>query len=149
MPRLVSLSLLIGSVSAFSMQNTAREISTSTSPTTAMSRERFLTAATSALVAAPILLTPDVAGARGRATLEQAYERYAPRIKTGGDFYQNELKTLVAKSDWKGIQSALQEPPARTKTDLQKADAGVAERGSLQSMKQMFVLGTVLFMPMM
>jgi len=69
-----------------------------------------------------------VASARGFATLEQAYERYSPRIRAGGEFYRKDLKVLVAKNDWAGIQNALQEPPKRRKEDLTKADAGVAAR---------------------
>lgn len=78
--------------------------------------------------AATALLISSPAQARGRATLEQSYDRYSPRIRAGGAFYATELKQLVVSSDWKGIQNALQEPPKRQKSDLQKADAGVAER---------------------
>jgi hypothetical protein len=63
------------------------------------------------------LLSPEQALARGRATLELSYERYAPRIRAGGEFYGKELKNLVGASDWSGI-----------KEDLRKPDAGVAER---------------------
>jgi hypothetical protein len=101
---------------------------TTTTTTAVVSRHTFFT--TTLAVAVPMVWSPHVAAARGRATLEQAYDRYAVRIKTGGAFYQNDLKMLVATADWKGILNALQEPPARTKSDLQKADAGVAERGS-------------------
>lgn len=66
--------------------------------------------------------------ARGRATLEQSYERYYPRIKTGGEFYNTELRKLVQSSDWAGIKDALADPPKRKKEDLRKPDAGVAER---------------------
>jgi hypothetical protein len=148
---------LIGSVSGFSLQSsgssrqrgtTAAAASTSSSSQDhdqvvqnessaaasagAVSRSVFwTTAAAGTLAAMPVLLAaPRPAMARGRATLEQAYERYGPRIKTGGSFYQTELKGLIAQSDWKGIANALQEPPSRIKSDLQKVDAGVAERGS-------------------
>jgi hypothetical protein len=137
---LVGLLLSGPSVSGFAFQpasssnrreTTSVAASTSSTPQV-LSRDAFWTAV-AGVVAAPILLTvaPQPAVARGRATLEQAYERYAPRVKTGGVFYQTELKNMVASSDWKGIANALQEPPARTKSDLQKADAGVAERGAL------------------
>jgi hypothetical protein len=66
--------------------------------------------------------------ARGRATLERSYERYAPRIRAGGTFYNTDLKQLVGKNDWEGVKNALQEPPERRKEDLQKSDAGVAAR---------------------
>lgn len=35
---------------------------------------------------------------------------------------------MVERSDWVGIKNALQEVPDRKKEDLQKSDAGVAER---------------------
>jgi hypothetical protein len=35
---------------------------------------------------------------------------------------------MVEKNDWVGIKNALQEPPQRTKEDLNKPDAGVAAR---------------------
>jgi len=74
------------------------------------------------------LLGPEPAVARGRATLEKSYERYAPRIIAGGNFYGGDLRQLVSKNDWSGIKNALQEPPDRKKEDLAKPDAGVAER---------------------
>jgi hypothetical protein len=74
------------------------------------------------------LLQQQPAMARGRATLEQSYERYSPRIKAGGEFYGKELRNLVGASDWKGIKEALAEVPDRKKEDLRKPDAGVAER---------------------
>lgn len=66
--------------------------------------------------------------ARGRATLEQSYERYVPRITAGGDFFGSDFRKLVERSDWAGIKNALQEVPERTKEDLSKPDSGVAER---------------------
>jgi hypothetical protein len=68
------------------------------------------------------------AQARGRATLDQSYERYAPRIRAGGTFYATDLRKLIEANDFAGIRDALAEPPKRTRDDLQKADAGVAER---------------------
>lgn len=68
------------------------------------------------------------AQARGRATLEQAVQKYGPRIRNGGAFYASDLRSLVAKNDWAGIKAALQEPPKRKKEDLVKADSGVAAR---------------------
>ena len=72
-----------------------------------------------------------VADATGRATLEPVYRRYGPRIRAGGDFYQTEFKQLVQKGDWEGIQAALREIPDRVKGDLNKPDAGVAQRARL------------------
>lgn len=129
--RFVTLSMLMASVSAFSFQRRGGDFTSSTTTPAVISRDTFVTRSTVGILGTTSILSfPKNAQARGRATLEQAYERYAPRIKAGGDFYQNELKTLIAKGDWQGIENALQEPPSRVKTDLQKADAGVAERGS-------------------
>jgi phytoene dehydrogenase-like protein len=69
-----------------------------------------------------------VAQARGRATLEQSFERYAPRIRAGGAFYATDLRKLIESNDFAGIRDALAEPPQRTRDDLQKSDGGVAER---------------------
>jgi len=77
---------------------------------------------------AALLWSTEPAEARGRATLEKSIERYAPRVRAGATFYANDLRQLVQKNDWAGIKSALQEPPERTKGDLNKSDAGVAER---------------------
>lgn len=68
--------------------------------------------------------------ARGRATLEQAYDRYSERIISGGEFYKNQMKTMVAKEDWAGIKAALQEPPKKTKADNAKIDGGIQERAA-------------------
>ena len=56
--------------------------------------------------------------ATGRATLEQSYERYAPRIRAGGAFYQGDFKQMVAKADWAAIKTATGGVPARKKEDL-------------------------------
>ena len=74
------------------------------------------------------LIAPPPANARGRATLEQSYERYSPRIRAGGTFYATDLKKLVASGDFEGVKLALAEPPSRQKSDLVKPDAGVAAR---------------------
>jgi hypothetical protein len=96
------------------------------------SRKDFLQASSIlGFTAAVTLFTPEPASARGRATLEKSYQRYAPRISAGGLFYGDELRKLVEKSDWEGIKSALAEPPKRTKEDLNKPDAGVAARARL------------------
>ena len=65
-----------------------------------------------------ISLVGEPAFATGRATLEQSYERYVPRIKAGGEFYQGEFKTMVAKGDWAAIKSATGGVPPRKKEDL-------------------------------
>jgi hypothetical protein len=93
------------------------------------SRKEFLQASSIlGFTAAVNILTQEPAFARGRATLEKSYQRYAPRITAGGVFYGDDLRKLVEKSDWTGIKNALQEPPERKKEDLNKVDAGVAER---------------------
>ena len=71
---------------------------------------------------------PSPALARGRATLEQSYDRYGPRIRAGGTFYATDLKKLIASADFEGVKNALAEPPSRTKADLVKPDSGVAAR---------------------
>jgi hypothetical protein len=92
-------------------------------------RKQFLISTIgSCLASAGWLVQSRAVFAAGRATLEQSYERYVPRIRAGGEFYGVELKKLVASSDWQGIKSALQEVPDRKKEDLRKPDAGVAER---------------------
>lgn len=73
---------------------------------------------TSAAAAVGLLGFHEPALATGRATLEQSYERYAPRIKAGGEFYQGDFKQLVAKGDWIGIKEALGGVPPRKKEDL-------------------------------
>jgi hypothetical protein len=98
------------------------------------SRLEFMqTVAVSTIAAstAGFLVQPQPALATGRATLDQSYQRYAPRIRAGGDFYGGEFKQLVLKGDWAGIKNALQEVPSRSREDLQKVDSGVAERGML------------------
>ena len=77
-----------------------------------------------------LLVFPFPALARGRATLEQSYDRYTPRIIAGGEFYGGEFRKLVEKSDWKGIKGALAEPPKRSKEDKAKVDGGISERAN-------------------
>jgi hypothetical protein len=82
--------------------------------------------------AATVMLIPtDPAAARGRATLEQAYDRYSPRILDGGSFYKDKLKSMVAKDDWTGIKNALVEPPKKSREDRSKIDGGISERAAL------------------
>lgn len=57
--------------------------------------------------------------ATGRATLEQSYDRYTPRIRAGGEFYQGDFKQMVASGDWAGIKAATGGVPPRQKEDLQ------------------------------
>ena len=74
--------------------------------------------------------TPSQVSARGRATLDQAYDRYTPRIIAGGEFYKKNLRDLVAKNDFEGIKRALAEPPKKSKEDRAKPDGGATERAA-------------------
>lgn len=76
------------------------------------------TVAATATIGVLGLAAPPPALATGRATLEQSYERYAPRIKAGGEFYQGDFKQMVAKADWEGIKVATGNVPPRKKEDL-------------------------------
>jgi hypothetical protein len=53
------------------------------------------------------------AQARGRATLEFAYDKYTPRILAGGNFFKAQLKSMIVGNDFAGIKSALAEPPQK------------------------------------
>jgi len=96
------------------------------------SRAEFLRKASSIVVASTSLslLPVDPAFARGRATLEQAYDRYSERIIKGGKFYKNDLKNLIQKEDYARIKLALQEPPKKTRADRAKVDGGIQERAA-------------------
>ena len=96
------------------------------------SRADFLRKSSSivAAVTSLSLVPTDPALARGRATLEQAYDRYYSRITDGGNFYKTELKAMIAKEDWAGIKLALQEPPKKSKADRAKIDGGIQERAA-------------------
>ena len=96
------------------------------------SRADFLRKSSSiiAAVTSLSLVSTDPALARGRATLEQAYDRYYTRINDGGNFYKKELKAMIAKEDWAGIRVALREPPKKTRADRAKIDGGIQERAA-------------------
>jgi hypothetical protein len=93
-------------------------------------RYATLIAAGAATGVTGIVWSSEPASARGRATLEQAYDRYTPRILAGGNFYKDKLKSMIAKDDFAGIKAALNEPPKKTKEDRAKIDGGVAERAA-------------------
>ena len=82
-----------------------------------VNRKDFFKAAS--LVTIGLLGVVEPAFATGRATLEQTYERYAPRIRAGGEFYQGEFKQMIAKGDFKAIKEATEGVPPRKKGDLQ------------------------------
>lgn len=80
-----------------------------------------------AVVADPI----QPAYARGRATLEAAYDRYTPRIIDGGKFYKSDLYGAVAKGNWKALEAATAEPPKKSKEDRSLPDGGIAKRAAM------------------
>jgi hypothetical protein len=95
---------------------------------TPLSRKEVIKSLAVAASTATWLLSDEPAAARGRATLEQSYDRYVPRITAGGEFYGSDFRKLVERSDWAGIKNALQDVPERKREDLSKPDSGVAER---------------------
>ena len=64
-------------------------------------------------ITSALLVGEQPASARGRATLEFAYEKYVPRIIAGGDFYKSKMKGMIGSSDFSGIKNALAEPPKK------------------------------------
>ena len=76
------------------------------------------------------IIHPEIAEARGRATLEQAFDRYTPRIVAGGEFYTKDLKAILSKGDFAALRDATAEPPKRSKEDKAKADGGIADRAA-------------------
>ncbi|KAL7499911.1 hypothetical protein ACHAWT_008045 [Skeletonema menzelii] len=94
------------------------------------SRKDFISTSAS-VIAGAVLVNSQPAYARGRATLEQAYDRYTPRIIEGGKFYKGELYGAISKSNWKAIQAATAEPPKKSKEDRALQDGGVAKRAAL------------------
>ncbi len=125
-----SIALHLGLASAFvaPQSSPSRESLAELQAEASTSRQDFLKQSFSLVGSTAVLLSSAPAQARGRATLEQSYERYAPRIKAGGEFYKSDLKKLVASGDFEGLKNALAEPPKRKKEDLSKPDSGVAER---------------------
>ncbi len=108
---------------------------TSTTTTTCLSsRKDFIITTPVAIILATttsiVISTtqPLPALARGRATLEQAYDRYVPRIIAGGEFYARDLRLLIEKNDWAGLAQATNDPPPKSKEDRSKPDGGVADR---------------------
>lgn len=102
----VTLLLLVHQSAAFAPQ-ISRHGSTSISlnAKSDMSRQDFMSAATTMGVSGSMFfLPPNPAYARGRATLEQAIDRYYPRLETGGVFYSNDLKKAIEKNDWAAIK---------------------------------------------
>lgn len=97
------------------------------------SRAKFLSKAGVASINFAAILTSrvDAVQARGRATLDQSYERYTPRIVSGGEFFTRDFRKLIEKKDWAGIKAATSDPPKKSKQDRSKIDGGVAERAAL------------------
>lgn len=114
------------------LQMNSNENASSAGVVVSSTRKDFLkTSAVLGFTAAVNLLSAQPASARGRATLEKSYQRYAPRVIAGGEFYGGDLRKFIEKSDWAAVKISLQEPPKRKKADLNKPDAGVAERARL------------------
>jgi len=128
-PQIVSSSKIsVSSSSSLSMTNIDRSHHSSENE---LSRASFLsTSASSSLLAIILSSDPSPAFARGRATLEQSYDRYTPRINAGSKFYADDLKRLIEKNDWIGIKAATSDPPPRSKEDKAKIDGGIAERAA-------------------
>lgn len=63
----------------------------SPSPSETQTRGDFLSTAALAVASAVVVNPIQPSYARGRATLEAAYDRYVPRINEGGVFYKKEL----------------------------------------------------------
>ena len=103
------------------------------SPQSSIKRNDFLTTATTSILTTSLILTTPIspASARGRASLEYAYDRYVPRINDGGKFYKSTLYGAISKGDWKSIATATAEPPKKSKEDRTLQDGGVAKRAAL------------------
>mmetsp|Transcript_397 Transcript_397/g.783 ORF Transcript_397/g.783 Transcript_397/m.783 type:complete len:254 (-) Transcript_397:95-856(-) len=98
---------------------------------TLIERSAFLTASAAASVTGSILFSPEPSHARGRATLDYAYDRYVPRITEGGNFYKSTLYAAISKSDWKALEAATAEPPKKSKEDRALEDGGIAKRAAM------------------
>ena len=96
-------------------------------------RSDFISTASVSIVSALVIAATPIepAYARGRATLEYAYDRFTPRIIDGGKFYKSQLSAAISKSDWKFIESSTTEPPKKSKEDRALADGGSAKRAAL------------------
>jgi hypothetical protein len=126
---LASASVAITAFTPSSDNNNKAAISRS--PTLDVSRADFMKNAAFLTGAAAVMVLPtEPAFARGHATLEYSYDRYAPRILAGGQFYAKDLRTLIGNNDWVGIKAAFQEPPKRRSEDKKKVDGGIAERAA-------------------
>lgn len=132
----LSLALLLGSAAAFQTagRSPAQDmIENIDGSSVATSRQEFVQQSAlimAGLVTTSVVAPPEVATARGRATLDQAYDRYTPRIITGGSYYKTELSRMIAKGDYAGIKNALAEPPKKSKQDRAKVDGGTTERAA-------------------
>ena len=115
--------LVVSSVAVSSFQVPSGSHATQVEST----RRDFLSSA----IAGAVLVNSQPAYARGRATLDQAYDRYTPRIVEGGKFYKSNLYGAISKGDWKGIQAATAEPPKKSKEDRALKDGGIAKRAAL------------------
>jgi hypothetical protein len=123
--------LLVSSLIGASSLQLGRVVRKSASPTIPNETTRADFMKQAVVVAGAAVLSPvQPACARGRATLDQAYERYTPRVTAGGEFYKKDLRAMVARNDWQGIKEAFAEPPKKTKEDRAKQDGGAPERAA-------------------
>ena len=95
----------VASLQSSSVPKTANRVAVETSSTSATTRQDFLQQSAALTIAsvATAFSAVEPAVARGRATLDQAYERYTPRIIAGGSFYKKDLRDMIAKSDFDGV----------------------------------------------
>jgi hypothetical protein len=134
----IILFLLASRVSAFVVTNMVSKPATRVAPllaardhdTQVESRADFLSNAAilAGVSTLSILSFSSPAVARGRATLEQAYDRYTPRVIAGGEFYVSEFRKMIEKNDWAGLKAATSDPPKKSKEDRTKVDGGAGER---------------------
>lgn len=118
-------------VSAFYSPCTPNNSARSTSQLEAEAQTRGDFLSTVAAVTSTLIINPiRPAYARGRASLEQSYERYTSRIIEGGAFYKSQLYGAVSKGDWEGLVTATAEPPKKTKADRALEDGGAAKRAA-------------------
>eukprot|EP00542_Grammatophora_oceanica_P010299 CAMPEP_0194029710 /NCGR_PEP_ID=MMETSP0009_2-20130614/3374_1 /TAXON_ID=210454 /ORGANISM="Grammatophora oceanica, Strain CCMP 410" /LENGTH=188 /DNA_ID=CAMNT_0038669461 /DNA_START=8 /DNA_END=571 /DNA_ORIENTATION=+ len=121
MRALVTVAIFCGSVSAFSGTFCDKPIC----------RRGFANLFISSVAGVSLVANaPEPCGARGRATLDQSYDRYTPRIVAGGSFYSDEFKRMVGSADWKGLKQATSEPPPKSKEDRSKMDGGTSARAA-------------------
>ena len=102
--RIIILASLFAATSAFCPSSQDRVSSSHLVATSTQTRQSFLTTIPTLLIGTTLVASPIDAGARGRATLEAALDRYYPRLEAAGAFYANDLKRAIEKNDWAAIK---------------------------------------------